>query len=210
MKDSKDPVEVKSGGVVKSFNDVYINVKGNQQATVVSSRSEKVSSSCKYAGFETDSSVSYVASGKYSLTEATGEGLFTKLSDIFDTDGGCMDNQKATSGVVVTPPANTTTAPKATTTVPTTTTPSSPTTPVNPSVPAATLAGDANCDGKVSIADATAILQHMGNKDEFGLTAQGEANADVFNKGDGITAADAVSIQKYDAKVITSLPESVM
>ncbi|MDO4426134.1 MAG: cohesin domain-containing protein, partial [Planctomycetia bacterium] len=35
-----------------------------------------------------------------------------------------------------------------------------------------TLKGDANCDGKVSIADATAILQSIGNKDKYGLSVQ--------------------------------------
>ena len=213
MKDSKDPVTVKSGGVVKSFNDVYINVKGDQQATVVSSRTEKVSSSCKYAGFEMDSSVSYVASGKYSLTEATGEGLLTKLTDIFNADGGCMDNMKITSGVVITPPASTEPTTKPTTqptTQPTSTKPSeTPTTPVNPTTPAAGVAGDANCDGVITMADAAAIFQHLGNFDKYALSAQGAANADVFNKGDGITSSDALSVQKYNAKLITSLPESV-
>ena len=102
----------------------------------------------------------------------------------------------------------TSTTQPATTTKPVTT-PATPTTPANPNLPAVTLSGDANCDGKVSIADATAILQHLGNNDKYGLSEQGLANADVSSKGDGITAADAVSIKKYDAKIITSLPESV-
>lgn len=202
MKDSKDPVTVKSGGVVKSFNDAYINVKGDQQANVVSSRTEKVSSSCKYAGFEMDSSISYVASGKYILTEATGETLFNSLSATFDTDGGCMDNEKISSSVVITPPTSTqpTTAP---TTVPTTV---PTTTPVTPSTG---LVGDANCDGKVTIADAAAIFQYMSNSDKYTLSKQGMANADVSNKGDGITAADAIAIQKFDAGLLSKLPESV-
>ena len=202
MKDSKDPVTVKSGGVVKSFNDAYINVKGDQQANVVSSRTEKVSSSCKYAGFEMDSSISYVASGKYILTEATGETLFNSLSATFNTDGGCMDNEKISSGVVITPPTSTqpTSAP---TTVPTTV---PTTTPVTPSTG---LAGDANCDGKVTIADAAAIFQYMSNSDKYTLSKQGMANADVSNKGDGITAADAIAIQKFDAGLLSKLPESV-
>lgn len=201
MKDSKDPVTVKSGGVVKSFNDAYINVKGDQQANVVSSRTEKVSSSCKYAGFEMDSSISYVASGKYILTEATGETLFNSLSATFNTDGGCMDNEKISSGVVITPPTNTqpttqpTTKPVTTTTVPAT--------------PSTGVAGDANCDGVVSIADAAAILQHIGNNDKYALSQKGVENADVFNRGDGLTVADALSIQKFDAGLINALPESV-
>ncbi len=210
MKDSKDPVTVKSGGVVKSFNDAYINVKGDQQANVVSSRTEKVSSSCKYAGFEMDSSISYVASGKYILTEATGETLFNSLSATFNTDGGCMDNEKISSGVVITPPTSTqpTTAPTtAPTSAPTTVPTTVPTT--TPVTPSTGLAGDANCDGKVTIADAAAIFQYMSNSDKYTLSKQGMANADVSNKGDGITAADAIAIQKFDAGLLSKLPESV-
>lgn len=68
--------------------------------------------------------------------------------------------------------------------------------------------GDANCDGQVTIADSTAILQALGNPDKYGLSEQGANNADVYNRGDGITTSDALSIQKLDAKIITSLPES--
>ncbi len=62
----------------------------------------------------------------------------------------------------------------------------------------ASLYGDANCDGKVSIADAVAVLQHIANKDKFGLTTQGQANADVDGVA-GITGNDALVIQKVDA-----------
>ena len=68
--------------------------------------------------------------------------------------------------------------------------------------------GDANCDGVVSIADSTSILQSLGNADLFALSEQGMTNADVFNRGDGVTAMDAISIQKYDAKLLETLPES--
>ena len=66
--------------------------------------------------------------------------------------------------------------------------------------------GDANTDGKVSVADAVAILQYIANKDKYELKGQGLDNADCYNPGDGITAMDALAIQKYDAKVITALP----
>lgn len=64
-----------------------------------------------------------------------------------------------------------------------------------------TLKGDANCDGKVTIADATAILQSLGNPDKYNLSAQGEKNADVTGN-DGVMPSDAVMIQAYDAKII--------
>lgn len=66
---------------------------------------------------------------------------------------------------------------------------------------APTLLGDANCDGKVTIADATAILQSLGNPDKYGLSEQGAANADIADTGNGVTPEDAVAIQKIDAKV---------
>jgi hypothetical protein len=72
--------------------------------------------------------------------------------------------------------------------------------------PEAGLAGDANCDGKVSIADAAAIFQCLANSDKYSLSEQGKKNADVAGNGDGITAADALAIQKFDAGIITSLP----
>jgi len=64
--------------------------------------------------------------------------------------------------------------------------------------------GDANCDGLVSIADAAAIFQYLGNQDKYNLSAEGKINADVT--GDGITVDDALFIQKYDAG-IEKLPQ---
>ncbi len=71
------------------------------------------------------------------------------------------------------------------------------------------LIGDANCDGKVSIADSTAILQALGNPDKYGLSKQGAVNADCCNPGDGVLPSDALAIQKIDAKVLSALPEII-
>ncbi len=70
------------------------------------------------------------------------------------------------------------------------------------------LAGDANLDKKVDLSDALCILQYVANAKRFPLTSQAIDNADVYQRGDGITASDALSIQKLDAKVIKVLPES--
>lgn len=67
--------------------------------------------------------------------------------------------------------------------------------------------GDANCDGKVTIADATAIMQAIGNPDKYGLSEQGAKNADCYNPGDGVTTDDALTIQKIHAKTLSKLPE---
>lgn len=95
----------------------------------------------------------------------------------------------------------------ATTTTTTVTTTNPPvTTTVTTVAPEKGLAGDANCDGKVSIADAAAIFQCLANSDKYSLSEQGKKNADVSGNGDGITAADALAIQKFDAGIITVLP----
>ena len=65
--------------------------------------------------------------------------------------------------------------------------------------------GDANLDNKVSVADAVAILQHLGNRDKYGLTQQGQINADVDGEP-GVTAKDALLIQQLDSKAISKFP----
>ncbi len=67
-----------------------------------------------------------------------------------------------------------------------------------------TLKGDANCDGDVTMADAAAIFQSIGNPDKYGLSETGAANADVVSPV-GVTAADAVEIQKLTAGIIDKL-----
>lgn len=69
------------------------------------------------------------------------------------------------------------------------------------------LAGDANCDGKVTIADSTAILQHLGNQDKYGLSEQGLKNGDIDGLL-GITTSDSLTLQKVDAGLldISQLP----
>ena len=66
------------------------------------------------------------------------------------------------------------------------------------------LKGDANVDGKVSVADAVAILQSIANQDKYALKPQGKVNGDVDGSA-GITANDALTIQKLDAGAISSL-----
>lgn len=66
------------------------------------------------------------------------------------------------------------------------------------------LKGDANVDGRVTVADAVAILQSIGNKDKYELKPQGKINGDVDGVP-GITAADALRIQMLDAGVIKEL-----
>jgi endoglucanase len=76
-----------------------------------------------------------------------------------------------------------------------------------------TLYGDANNDTQVDMADVVLIMQALSNPNKYGLdgtdehhiTKQGLANADVSNKGDGITSADALEIQRYLLGLVSDL-----
>lgn len=69
------------------------------------------------------------------------------------------------------------------------------------------IAGDANNDSAVSIADAAAILQYIANPDKYGLSEKGMMQADVVGNSNGITVDDAIAIQKLDAKIINDFSE---
>ena len=64
--------------------------------------------------------------------------------------------------------------------------------------PVSTLYGDANCDGKVNMADAVAVLQNIANSEKYPLPAQGAENADC-DGSKGLTGTDAITIQRIDA-----------
>lgn len=67
----------------------------------------------------------------------------------------------------------------------------------------ATMLGDANCDGRITTADAALILRALVGSDA--LSAHGAWNADV--DGDGsITAEDAVLILRYIVELIDAFP----
>lgn len=76
--------------------------------------------------------------------------------------------------------------------------------------------GDADCDGKVYLNDAVLIMQAIGNPDAYGengtdpkhITKKGIDNADVSNRGDGLTNLDALAVQKKLLGLVDELPES--
>ena len=75
--------------------------------------------------------------------------------------------------------------------------------------------GDTNCDGTVELADAILIMQALATPNKYGidgdnevhLTAQGRINGDVTGNANGLTADDALTIQKFLLKLINKLPE---
>ncbi|MBR1824387.1 MAG: glycoside hydrolase family 9 protein [Ruminococcus sp.] len=119
-----------------------------------------------------------------------------------------------TTRTTTTTTKTTTTTTKATTTTTTTTkAPTTPTTTTTQGTKTATLVGDANCDGKVSVADAVMIMQALANPSAYGLqgsnpnhiTEQGWANADC-QSSPGVTNKDALAVQMYTLGLVTSLP----
>ena len=102
-------------------------------------------------------------------------------------------------------PPTTTTTSTTTTTTTTTTTSEIP--------PSPKKYGDSNCDGTVDLADAILIMQALANPDKYGengsdknhLTETGKELADVDRGTVGLTGDDAVRIQEYLLKKVSSL-----
>ena len=63
--------------------------------------------------------------------------------------------------------------------------------------------GDANLDGKLSVADSVTILQYIGNNDKYAISEEQRESADCYNPGDGLTPMDALTIQRVDAGVLS-------
>ena len=127
-------------------------------------------------------------------------GQFTIDSIKVYTAGG---NSQPPVTTTTTRPTTTTTRTTSTTTRTTSTT-TQPTTTTQGPQSKVTLYGDANLDNYVSVADAVAILQYIGNKDKYPFNDTQKANADVSGNGDGITPNDALTIQKVDAGMYKS------
>lgn len=102
---------------------------------------------------------------------------------------------------------------KTTTTLTTSTTKPAATTTTTTAPVTALTYGDANCDGAVDMADTVLIMQALANPNKYGingtdsrhLTDQGSINADVDTSTAGITGNDALKIQKFLLKIISSL-----
>ncbi|HOC33032.1 MAG TPA: leucine-rich repeat protein [Ruminococcus flavefaciens] len=68
--------------------------------------------------------------------------------------------------------------------------------------------GDANHDGTVDISDAVLIMQSLSNPSKYKLSDEARTAADVAGNSDGVTNADALAIQKYLLKIISTLPDT--
>lgn len=59
------------------------------------------------------------------------------------------------------------------------------------------LLGDVDLNGVVNDKDAELIIKSLSNPDAYKLNDKQKDAADVYNRGDGVTAMDALEIQKY-------------
>ncbi|MGN0318681.1 MAG: polysaccharide lyase, partial [Lachnospira sp.] len=100
-----NPASIKAGAI-KSYNNTFSNCTGTNGATIVTDKSKTVSSSNKYANFDTNSSLSYIPSGSYKLnTELTGEQIADLTGPMSDktcvsagTGSGSGDSGSGDSG----------------------------------------------------------------------------------------------------------------
>ena len=159
----------------------------------------------KYGLFElslwqTSTSGKYIGLDHQVALGANGLSLNEFYSSYSPSEGSNLDGGTKGSGSTV----STDTPAKTTSPAPATTKPDSETT----TTPASDdiLYGDANCDGEVTVADAAAVLQALGNKQKYGLTEKGMKNADCCDPGDGLSTKDALAIQKFTSKIVTVLP----
>ena len=64
----------------------------------------------------------------------------------------------------------------------------------------ASIKGDANIDGKVTVADSVTVLQYLANQEKYPMTDEAVENADIDGVP-GISGSDAISIQRIDAGI---------
>jgi len=65
--------------------------------------------------------------------------------------------------------------------------------------------GDATDDKKIDSADVVAVAAYVGNPQKNPLDTDAVSRCDIHNHGDGLTASDALMIQQYLAKIITTI-----
>ncbi len=72
-------------------------------------------------------------------------------------------------------------------------------------VPVGAVSGDVNGDSSVNMADADSIMRNTADPDGFPLTVRQKQYADVIGS-DGVTNLDALTIQQFEAGIVTQLP----
>ncbi len=133
------------------------------------------------------------AQGAYEMmTAKNGSALYPTITDT------CECTWESTDLLVMSTAVNNTLIPTVAPTI--TETPTQEKTMVPTSPIDSTGVGDANCDFRVTVADAVAVLQYIANAEKYPLSPQGKVNADIDGIP-GITGTDAIAIQCIDAGV---------
>lgn len=163
-----------------------------------------------FAGWKDDNGNIYPAGSEYTILGAM-PGVGIMLNAVW-SDGEPPATTEPVSTTTTTSAETTTTTSSSGTSTETTTTVSAPETSTETTVstsekPDSAIIGDANEDGKVTIADAASIIQALGNPDKYSLSEQGMENAQNCDGVAGLTAMDALAIQKLEAGMISSLPD---
>jgi len=74
--------------------------------------------------------------------------------------------------------------------------------------PAEIVYGDADNDGEVKMNDVIRVMLYSSNSNAYPLDEKALNACDVYQRGDGVTLSDALSIQKMVTQIIRELPES--
>ena len=225
------PLEAKEGDTVIYFGFKVKDTANNGVYQIKWDRDYTMASSLENLLFGgslpltiTDGSITVNRSTTTTTTPATTTTTTTTLPETTTTTTIPATTTTTTTTVPMTTTTTTTTVPATTTTIPATTTTTTTTVPATTTtttttIPATTtttpattlpkpsLAGDANCDKTVDIADVVLIKCYIINPNEYKLSAQGFANADVHGSSNGLNAQDAVAIAKHILHVIPSLSE---
>lgn len=141
------------------------------------------------------------------FAETAGSSQYKSIG--YHMSGGISQTAAPDPYAVDTTPVEETTTAATTTTTTTTTTSTTTVTTTTTSAPAPVgKAGDSNGDGQVDMSDVVLIMQALSNPNKYSIAPENRENADVEGKGNGITNADALSIQRYLLGLVTALPES--
>lgn len=74
--------------------------------------------------------------------------------------------------------------------------------------PAEIVYGDADSDGEVKMNDVIRVMLYSSNSTAYPLDEKALNACDVYQRGDGVTLSDDLSIQKMVTQIIRELPES--
>lgn len=198
-----DGSQPKVGDVVTPADSDFIMLDVPAMGTDFHSAWRNADGSPKPAGFA-ETSGTYKALGYHMASGVAQAAAPAVYSDSAPAEGTTATSEATTTVTTTTVTETTMTSAETTTTESETVTTAAT---ASTAAPAGSLLGDVNLDKKVSVADAVAILQFVANRDKYPLTPEAADNADVYARGDGITARDALSIQMLDAGMITALPE---